>query len=167
MRRSLPLAVLASAALAFAGCGDDDKSEGDGGAPTKATYIEQADELCRKTNDEGRKLNAEVQKFLAGGDVSALKAAAPGLDEAHALGERSLAEFKRIPRPAGDEQQLDKMFAAYDAQVAMLGKLADAARSGNGQAFRTQLLEQTSAVANSHGQAQAYGFEECGQGTGG
>ena len=136
-------------------------------APTKAAYIEQADELCRKTNDEGRKLNAEVQKFLAGGDQSALKAAASGLHEAHALGERSLGGVQADSPPAGDEQQLDKMFAAYDAQVAMLGELADAARNGDAQGFRTQLLEQTRAVANSHGQAQAYGFKECGQGTGG
>ena len=159
-----PALALCLLVLAVGGCGGDD-DEPSGNAPTRAEYIAAGDEICTQVNEKTAELNREVDEIerTATDQAAALAAAAPLLAEAYDYQRDQLAEFRDLTPPAGDEEAVDRIVAGIEQQVALVGKIADAASAGDAE----RLAELGSQVAplrtRVRGLLQGYGFEECGR----
>ena len=102
-------------AAAIVGCGDDDEATTGAAADTttatstetsaeplsKKEYVEQADEICLRVNDEVQ----GVQSFP---------------EEGPPIIEGGLAELRALPQPEGDEEQLDEVYTAGEEALATL-----------------------------------------------
>ena len=96
---------MVSAALALGACGDDDDEDtgaetGDATtALTEAAYIEQATEICARTNRELEQVQGASR------------------DEGLSLIEQGLDDLRALPAPEGQEAQVDEMLSAGDQAV--------------------------------------------------
>jgi hypothetical protein len=93
------------AALALGACGDDDddstgsETGAETTALTKDAYVEQAGEICARTNRE----------------LDQIQGTSPG--EGVALIEQGLADLRALPAPEGEEGQVDAMLSAGERAV--------------------------------------------------
>ena len=179
-------AILVCAALFLAACGgdDDDKEPAAGTTDTRATtqsqadagpadegvtraeYIEEADAFCKKANEEAKGLNERLKEASRGASSAdeQLDAIAPILAEGYEVQRRSRDEFKEIPYPAADREVVQRLFAAFDAQTALVKQLLDAAEAGDARRFRAAAGQQDRLKQRARALAQSYGFKECGSG---
>src|SRR5687767_6651260 len=132
MRQTIT-AVLAAAALALAACGDDDSSD-DGGGSTKADFIEQADTICKRVNSSIAEINDQLQS-VSGTEEEKLAKLEPIFEDAVRVQDEAIEEFRALEPPAEDEELIDKYLDAAEEQSEVLGKMADAAGSGDAKAF--------------------------------
>ena len=182
MRRMCTV-ILLGAGLLLAGCGgDDDNDSGDGGSTSQATtqaetttqsetvtreeYIAEADAFCKKANAEAKVLNERSREAVRGAkDAKAqLAAIAPILEEGYEVQRRSRVEFKKIEYPPADRAIIERLYAAYDKQTALVAQLRDAAEAGDLARFRRVTAEQVKVRTTARSLAQDYGFKECGSG---
>jgi hypothetical protein len=102
MTRILAVALAASVALALGACGDEDTGGETGGettALTKDAYIEQATEICARTNRELEQIEGDSPQ------------------EGLALIEQGLDDLRALPAPEGEEAQVDEMLSAGEQAV--------------------------------------------------
>lgn len=175
MRKLNYFVALALAAGALAACGgddDDDKDKADTGAtpttettapetgttageaPSKAEYIEQADKICQQGREETNKIAREE---LGGGG-------APSADQYQAAAKKLLPlvqetgkQLEALPRPEGDEEELQAYYDAGFKAIEPLEKAVDDPKTAE-EIFTGQ----TDFDAESDKLAQAYGFKVCG-----
>jgi hypothetical protein len=150
------LLVLAVAAL-LAGCGGGDST-------SRSDYIRAADDVCTRANDESNALNRRFAELTRGvtDQREIMRKAAPILTAGHDFQRDYVAEFKALDAPEGDGETIDAIHAALEEQVAALGRLADAAGSGEAARFRTAQRQVTAARTEARRRLKAYGFEVCG-----
>ncbi|MGK2932616.1 MAG: hypothetical protein ACSLFD_07595 [Solirubrobacterales bacterium] len=135
-------ALLATTALAVAGCGGDDSSDEE--APTKAAYIEQADALCSESVTEIQTISEDLPNDLESPEVQTAIS-----DEILPIYQEELTQLRELTPPEGDE---DTTAAIYDSvEEALAAVEEDPSAIGDESTF-----------ADSNEQAQAYGLEVCG-----
>lgn len=133
---------------------------------TRESYIKEADALCKTKNADAKRRNETLGRKTADltDDSEILSAIKTDLREGYEFQRAYLADFRRISSPPGDAAILDKLSEAQDEQTALLGRLADAAESGDAERFTALNEEQDSVTTRYRGLAQGYGFKECGSG---
>lgn len=135
--------AVVAVALIGAGCGSSDSA-----APTKAEFIKQADAICQKAN------RVEIAELKALESSKGSKASSPEqqlklviLPAVH----REAAEIGDLVPPAGDENRVHAIVAAYEAALAA------------GEKDISSLLEGSSSkFTRAFTLAQQYGFKVCG-----
>jgi hypothetical protein len=120
MTRNLATALAVSAALALGACGDDEE-ETTGGetggqttALTKDAYIEQASEICARTNGELGQMHGNIQQDLA-------------------VIEQEMADLRALPAPEGEEAQVDAMVSAGEHALEIERQAAEAGGEVQGE----------------------------------
>jgi hypothetical protein len=135
-------------ALAGGGCGAGGDSSGDSAVPTKAEFIKQADAICQKAN------RVEIAKLKILESSKGSKGSSP--EEQLKLVilpavRREAAEIGDLVPPAGDENKVHAIVAAYEAALA------------EGEADVSSLLDGSSSkFTRAFTLAQRYGFKVCG-----
>jgi hypothetical protein len=159
-------AVLAVSCLAVAsGCGGDGGNGGSDPAPTRAAYISQADAICRRANAGIAATNAQITQInrTATDARRALSVAAPLLAGAAKAQRASLEEFRALTPPTADADTVAGMVAGIEEQVALVGKVADAASAGDVARIQTLGTRLRSTRDRVRSLLQGYGFKECGR----
>lgn len=116
------LLALLSLALLLPACGDGSSSaeEEESGSSQRMAYLEQANGICATLSDELEELAEE--QF---GDPSKPPSKAERrryLARARALSERRFTELRQLERPPGDEQQLERIYAALEQSTRELSR---------------------------------------------
>lgn len=147
------------------GCGGSDGGD-DAGGSFRSTYIAHGDAICRRSNDEVRPLNKEIQRTAgaAGSQQQALGLIAPLLGRASKIQQRAVADFAKLQPPPGDGEVVDEINEAAKAQAALVRQLADAARDRDASRFTTVRGELEQASTKTRELLRDYGFRECGRG---
>lgn len=164
MRLLAPVLALLCVGLA-AGCADDGGGGTTGEAPTRSAYIAAGDAVCRKANAGIAETNARIAQInrTATDPQQALTDAAPLLARTAKDQRASVAEFRALDRPTGEDAAIDEIVAAIGSQVTLVEEVADAAAAGDVeriQALGTRLRSTRDRV---RGLLQGYGFTECGR----
>jgi hypothetical protein len=155
------VALLALVAVA-AGCGGGGSSSGgsstggsteggDGGAPSKAAFIKEADEVCGKAEDE---LTAEVKAFAKEHNIP-LEGEKPSEAQQIELFQEVILpniakqgeELEALTPPEGDEAKIEDLTGTLESEVAEAEE-----EDGIGEG----------ALAGATKKARAYGFKTCG-----
>ncbi|HEU4463221.1 MAG TPA: hypothetical protein VFR75_11575 [Solirubrobacterales bacterium] len=139
--------------LAASGCGEDDGAAETAAALSKAEFTEQANAICAKANQEITKTSEQFAKENLSEEerpttaqISELaKLALPTIN-------RQLEELRALGAPAGDEQEVDAIFAAAEEALAEGEQEPIAIYGANGGAF-----EKANQLAT------AYGLDKCGE----
>ncbi|MEK6272977.1 MAG: hypothetical protein AABM42_10080 [Actinomycetota bacterium] len=159
-------------ALAACGGGDDTTTtptqtvtaQQQGGAPTKAEFIKEADALCQQFRDEAASARQELQDLRDPTSTEELHDAADLFSEYAGTLEQQAERLRQLEPPPGDETIINNWLSTGEGGISLLRDLADAVDSGDGQEIRS-LNEQVQARFNeASGIAQGYGLTECGSG---
>jgi hypothetical protein len=133
------------AALLLAGCSGDDSPEptdNPGGLsdnPSKAEYIAAADEICQTLYEQRDPLENQAAAAAQQGDTDA---AATTFENAAAITGQRFAELEALPRPAGDEQTLDKIYEAGGERTVEVARQAAAALREEDQKALARVTQQ-------------------------
>lgn len=161
--RSAALLVIATAALAIAGCGGDDDTTtastgasgatGAGGsALTEEEFVSQADAICADVNGQIEGLQAPT----ASDDLATLSDfAQQGLD----IVEPAVEQFQALVPPEDLQDQWEDYLSSVEDQVDLDRQLADAAAAGDTQEVNS-LVDQLNAGNNNQAAADL-GLDEC------
>ncbi len=154
--------ILVAATLALSACGTSDDNEPP--APTRASYIEKTDALCKASNERTLKLNRDLQRAAAGArdEADRLKRFAPILRRGHGPVRDNAVAFRAAMPPPADEDRIARISRTYDEQAELVRKLAAAAGRGDGARFGSLSAQQQKVVVRARRLARAYGFRECG-----
>jgi hypothetical protein len=112
MRRLACLATACLGALALAACGGGG-DKGDKGLP-KAQYVKQANAICTGNNQVQKKL---VARGFKDAHKPTAKEAQAFLGQFAATSRGALRTLQDIPKPKGDKDTLNKIYAAVDRGV--------------------------------------------------
>lgn len=155
--------------LAVAGCGDSgDATTGAGTTAgetsSREAYIARGDAVCERTNTRIAATNARISEVNRTATTAdrAMAEAAPLLADTYRTQRASTAEFRAIPAPAGDEAEVDRIVAGVEEQVALVGRIADAAAAGDADRLRASSAELKVTRARVRALLQGYGFRVCG-----
>jgi hypothetical protein len=176
MKKCWMLAVAAAAILVIGACSSDKTSSiaptsealvastttetATSTHPAKASYIAQATAICSNMNAQAATLS---QRYEAGQKTRETTAAL--YREQSSIIKSTVAELQALPRPQGDEAELE---AAYEAAAQIPSAaiaVADALERGDVAEARRlgAIADRVTAAANDA--ADAYGLTECGSGT--
>jgi hypothetical protein len=137
-------------------------ASGGSGEVTKAEFIKKADNACADFRKRSAQLSAKVTQAAAT-DVRRVGRLLNQLaDEA----DETLARFRSLDVPAGDEQTIDRYLAANRESIKAVRRTAEAFQSGDTEAATRLLQSGQQAGADTRRIAQDYGFKVCGAGTG-
>lgn len=153
-------AVLGTAALVIAGCGDSSSSsDSKSAAPlTKAQFIAKANGICSDTKKAQQPFSDQADALPRGGDI---KLAVPILEGGLKESRKGLARLHDLPSPAQDKAKLDQYYEAVDKLLAAQVKLTAAAKSGD-RAEGRRIAGTTDALGSNEEQlADSYGIKEC------
>jgi hypothetical protein len=120
-RYRLVLLGIAATVVGLFGCGSSSSDTSEGEVLTKAQFINQADQICRKMEYE----QAKGFAMVSGGDPSvsrheiATKAGLPPLQKA-------IARLERLAPPKGNEEAAEAVMEAMDEALAVLEQNPDA-----------------------------------------
>jgi hypothetical protein len=160
--------VLATAALAAAGCGGDDEDSGSGSEPAAsetiplADYVARADRIC--AGERGR-LRAELRPLgeRIGADGKTTEAELMELNKAAAEGARPLVEELRdLPEPETKQAEVREYEAAVTKTLDLLDASVAAFERGDREEAAEKIEENRASVAEIERSAGAVGFKECG-----
>jgi hypothetical protein len=183
-RVHLGVAVLATLAVAVAGCGSDDGAPaGDAAAKAPAkmaaavttaeaapaaakplsrkAYIREADKVCLLARGVSRRANEVVQKAFGSGSATKAAEAIESYMPAFTSHQNAL---KALPRPGGaDRKVLDGLIKVMDGQIQALADESKALRQQDSDAMAqiTQAQQQEVQFADDLG--RQYGFKVCGR----
>jgi hypothetical protein len=187
--RPLLGAVLTAAALAAAGCGSSGDDGGaakapaakttpapaaatpstdttaaapaaTGPRPTKASYVRQADSVCRAAREVSRSANAVVQKAFQAGDSGR---AASAIDSYTPLFSEQMQKLKDLRQPKGDTRLLTGLIKVMDGQVQALRDEAVALRQQDDAALQDIAKAQQQELQFAEELGRQYGFKVCGR----
>ena len=151
--------IVVIAVVTACGSDDDDANQGVGEQAsesiTKAQFIVQADEVCEKRNVEGDLLTDEYDQATDQGD---LEEAANVLERANEHVRQGIAELRALPKPAGEESQIDRWFSELDQRLALRERFLVNLR----QRSEPHHLPPTRVDAEADAFAQGFGFTVCG-----
>jgi hypothetical protein len=137
-------------------------ASGGSGEVTKAEFIKKADNACADFRKRSAQLSAKVTQAAAT-DVRRVGRLLNQLaDEA----DETLARFRSLDVPAGDEQTIDRYLAANRESIKAVRRTAEAFQSGDTEAATRLLQSGQQAGADTRRIAHDYGFKVCGAGTG-
>ncbi|MGK2932061.1 MAG: hypothetical protein ACSLFD_04745 [Solirubrobacterales bacterium] len=145
----LTLVLVIASSVVFVACGGDDSSSDDSGeaVPTKAEFIAQADEICaagdQAINDAGTEQFGDKMPSEDKLADFASETVIPNI-------EQQLADLRELTPPEGDEDTVNSVWDSLDEGIATLEE-DPAAGFGDDNPFE-----------DANQQAQAYGFEACG-----
>jgi hypothetical protein len=136
--------------------------------PTRQEFIAQGDALCKRANVEIKALNERFRRTVRGvtDPNEALSLAVPVLAEGYANQRQDVAAFRKLEPPPADRDVFDRIVQALEQQVALVGRLADAAEAGDVDRFQSVSRELDTTRIRARGLLQGYGFRECGSGKG-
>lgn len=144
--RLFPLLMLGSA-LTLSACG------GDGDKPSKDEFVEKADALCVKTNDEGTKLAEESFDDIAkptGEEAQAF------IEKAVPLQRELLDDIGDLERPDGDDDEIEELLDATEEGTKTIEE------AGGSPETALALLESgKDPLAKADELAKDYGLEKC------
>ena len=171
-------------AALLAGCGSDDDesttttsstspptstttaSTATGGAD-RAAYVAKADAFCGRANARGQELNAKIARIdrTSSNARQALSRIADVLEsEGIPEQDRLTAEFEQIEPPAADRATIERIWRLQEQRGQFLPRLLEAARRGDGDAFKTIAAQQERFSQGVRAAFQAFGFRVCGRG---
>lgn len=159
MRRGfLVLLLFGVAALAAYGCGESDSTAGESAdasaAISKADFIDEANAICVKTNQELTKIAEDFAKENTISEEQQLTEAQVGELSKLALPPiiRQFEELRALGIPAGDEKQVNAFFSAAEEAIEKGERNPTAIYGANGGAF-----------AKANQLATDYGLDKCGE----
>jgi hypothetical protein len=152
--------VLLAVGALVASCG------GGKGDSRREEYIARADRQCEAANRRAKALNERFEAAQLGGKSAdeVLDALASILEEGYELQQRDNEAFRDIEPPPEDREVIERLHAAYDEQAALIGRMRDAAESGDAMRFRVLSDEVQRVKRRARALARDYGFKECGSG---
>lgn len=113
------LALIIAAGLVAAGCGGDDDDGDPGASITKEEWIAQANEICQEGDEEMERAAQEAFADAQDGGRPDAQAEQRFLEEVVAPGiEMQVADIAALPRPEGDEDQIEGIIAAAEEGAA-------------------------------------------------
>ena len=121
-----------------------------------------------EANKDAKAKNEQLKLILsqAQNEGEALAELTPLLEKGYADKRAQDAEFEKIEPPPEDRDTVEKIRAAANEDTALLGQVAEAARSGDAQRFASLIEEQGRSRTRAEGLAQGYGLRESGSGAG-
>ena len=153
------IAVLAALALGLGACGGDD----DGGEPSKADFIEQADAICVRVNETIGGINDELRS-VTGSTKEKLAKLEPILRRAVRLQEDAIEEFAALEPPPEDQDLIDRYLDAAEEQSDVLRDMAKTAGSGDAREYASVARKLPELSHQRRELIADYGFEQCGGG---
>jgi len=174
------LGALIAAALLAAGCGSS-SGKGDaapttvaakpaavapaattqtGPIPTKATYVRQADRVCREARGLSRRANQAVTKAFAAKDPAG---AADAIDRYLPIFATHVQSVKDLRRPRGDQKVLSGLLKVMDGQVKALTAESKALRDGDDVQLQQIGAAQQQELTFAEELGKQYGFKVCGR----
>ncbi len=157
----IPLLVML--ALAAAACGSDAE------ALSKPEYVEQADAICQRANDQLEPLFETFYADLEEQGVdpeteppsdSVFVAYQAMMTELADVWGGSLEDLRALAAPEGDENQLERLYDDFETALEDAVRISDAAAEG-GSAER-EAMEQTDPFHDVNTRARVYGLAVCG-----
>ena len=135
---------------------------------TRASYIVQADAICRAVNADAAGLNQRAQAATKNEPDAkkGLAALEPILKEGYAAQRTAFKALVAIPSPPADKTVLATPHKAEERQVVLLERLVKAAESRDRDRFFAVVAQQQRATQRARAIAQGYGFKACGSGAG-
>jgi hypothetical protein len=136
-------------------------------AKTREQFIVEGDAFCKRidgpTNDIEDRFE-RAQRSAENDPSAQLEAVAPVLADDYRLQRVFLREWEAIEPPSGDETVKGRLDDEISQQVALIGRLADAAEDGDFARFSSLADETKKAVERKNRLYQGYGFKICGSG---
>jgi hypothetical protein len=175
LRAGIGLGVLVTLCAAVSGCADNGPTQNTGAAAAKAAYIEKADALCKSELKGSGAVLVSVGYFVGGTNSqpimtsnvkSATRSEAPLLAHERAV----LAKLVALPRPAGSNTELTKLWvyrtAELDSQARSAHFLLSQPKITDGVMSEDRKISQQTIQSMSRYQAVAksYGLRVCGNG---
>ncbi len=146
--------LVLSGALVLA-CGGDGGSD----APSKESFIAEADQICAEFNSASDARVAEVEALINDGDFEG--AADLFLENADRIS-TALDEIEELGIPEGDEQTIEEWIALGREQAATAEGVAEAIRVEDGAAINAGIEEGETNLAEADAIADQYGMIDCG-----
>lgn len=161
--RNVFVAVLGTAALVVAGCGDDDNksdsSSGDSKPLTKTEYIAKADAICRDVDQATKKYSDQLDKLEGSNDLTKL---APILEGGFTEERKGRARLGALKAPSEDKAALDAYFASADKTLEVGAQLEQATKA-NDRAKAQKLIRDNEGIDDRQkALTRQYGFKACG-----
>jgi hypothetical protein len=158
--RAIRRGVVKTAALAgvvvfaFAGCGGDDDDASGGGTVSEAEFQKQADELCRKFQDD---VDAKTEEFMSTLDENSTpeEIGAVFVDEILPLFRQQIDELQDLPTPDQNAQEYEDLFNDLEDAADNLEQMA----KDDPEALFTS---EEDPFADLDQRAQELGLEDCG-----
>ncbi len=138
--------LLATLAVAAAGCGGDDKP-----APTKEQYVRQANATCKVANE---KLTSSAVAAFAGAQPTEASIERYAKDSGFPTLDQLIKDLRALTPPEGDE---DAVAGAYDA-------LQGAVDKSKADPKLLTAPEETGPFKEANQKLNAYGLDACGAG---
>jgi predicted Zn-dependent peptidase len=115
--KKLLIALTACSTLALAGCGEGEPKAAEPSALTKADYIKKADAICADSEARLDELGADISENTSMEEIQTFleKKAIP---EVTAM----VAKIRELEPPKADEEQVDAMLDAIEAEIAKVEK---------------------------------------------
>lgn len=148
------LAALTVIAALVAGCGGGSDSTTDETVVlTKAEFIKQGDQICKKANEENE---AEAEEFAKENDFTLEKASKDQIEEAVVAVlvpsiEKQAEEIEALGAPKGDEEKVEEIVTSLEDAA---GEIEDEPKA----VFEGDILGKPTELAKD------YGFKVCGEG---
>jgi len=166
LRSAAPVALIALA-FAVAACGGDDSNGGKSGGgsqrdtasgtgPTKAGFIEKADQVCKRF----RKRAAALEKQLESTSDNARQAAI--LQRLADESEGVVDAFDELGVPPGDAEVIGQYKKTGREQIGLVRRAAEALADGDTATASTLIKSGQETGGRQRGIAQGYGFKVCG-----
>lgn len=148
MLRLAYLGAACLASLAIVACGgDDDKG------PSKADYVKKANALCAANDKKQAEL---VQTAFEDSDNPTPEEAQEFLRQGAPISKAGLADLRELEQAEGDEEELDKIYAAADRGVSVVEEA-----SQDPDASLELLQDEEGPFEEANELARAYGLTAC------
>jgi hypothetical protein len=128
--------------------------------PTKAAYVERADDICAEARPRIDSSQQAAAAFAKQGDF---EAAAESFEEGIEASEREVAALRELTPPPGSEALLDRMYAGIEKANRFFRGSLDDLRFGDVPAFNAIGARARLAARGSRRIATSFGFEVCGR----
>ncbi len=152
------VAVLCSATLAAAGCGDDGDSSSAGKALTKAQYIAQADRICREVEAATKTYADQVDALPEGSGTERIGNI---LDGGLAETRKGVDRLKALQAPSEDRATVKAYFSSIDKAIVVYEGLVQAVRAEDEAKAKRYARQADPLFDEQRRLARQYGFKQC------